>query len=213
MGRDSLPKSVETSGPRREPPSCPPLDVLVDDHFDYLYRYAFRYFRSDDKAEELVQETFLAATQAISRFEGSCSPRTWLTSILRHKIMDRVRVKNREELIDFEAMERDPLSKLFDEGEHWRIETGPLLWGGSPDDALNQKRFFGVLNQCLHKLPSKLREVFLLREMDGCEREEICAKLELTSSNVGVILHRARISLQQCLQTNWFHGVPGEGEK
>lgn len=180
------------------------LEALVDEHFDYLYRYAYRYFRSEDKAEDLVQETFLAATEAFRRFEGKSSPRTWLTSILRHKIIDRLRVKDREELVDFEAIEREPLTKLFNEVEHWRNETAPLVWGSSPDKALKQKQFFKVLEQCLSKLPSKMRQIFLLRELDGCERDEISSQLELSGSNVGVILHRARLSLQHCLQTHWF---------
>lgn len=186
--------------------------MLVEEHFDYLYRYAYRYFRSDEKAEDLVQETFLAATQSIKRFEGNSSPRTWLTSILRHKIIDYVRVKDREEPVDFEAMERDPLSKLFNEADHWHNETGPLVWGASPDTTLNQKQFFKILEQCLAKLPGTMRQIFLLRELEGCDRGEICEQLNLTSSNVGVILHRARLSLQHCLQANWFHGGKVRGE-
>lgn len=180
------------------------IDDLVELHFDYLYRYAYRYFRSEDKAEDLVQETFLAATEAIKRFEGNCSPRTWLTSILRHKIMDKLRVKDREEIVDFGSMEQESLSKLFNEAEHWHTETGPLLWGDAPDKTLNQKQFLVVLESCLGKLPRQVREIFLLREMEGFDRDEICQKVNLASSNVGVILHRARLSLQHCLQINWF---------
>ena len=84
-----------------------------------------------------------------------------------------------------------------------------MLWGGSPDDVLGQKQFFSALEGCLSKLPESARQVFLLREMDGLERSEICKELDLTTSNVGVVLHRARIFLQQCLQTSWFRS-PGK---
>ena len=188
------------------------LESLVEEHFDYLYRYAYRYFRSDEKAEDLVQDTFLAAAEGYSRFEGKSSPRTWLTSILRHKIIDRLRKKDREQAVDFEALEQAPLSKLFNEVEHWRNETAPLRWGSDPTNALKQKQFFNVLEQCLSKLPAAMRQIFLLREVEGRERDEISKQLELSSSNVGVILHRARLSLQHCLQTHWFLDVRTEGK-
>lgn len=187
------------------------LDQLVEDHYDYLYRYAFRYFRSEERAEDIVQETYLAAATAFKRYQGNAAPRTWLTSILRHKIMDILRKKNIEEPTDFDAMERDNLSHLFDDSEHWRRETGPLLWGNNPDSELIQKQFFKVLDQCLSKLPTKMRQIFLLRELEGHERNEISVQLGLTGSNVGVMLNRARLSLQACLQTHWYFGVRAGG--
>lgn len=190
---------------------APSLDILVDEHYEYLYRYAHRYFRSADKAEELVQETFLAATTALKRFEGGSSPRTWLTSILRHKIMDAMRVKNREQPMDVEALDNKDLD-LFDEVGHWRMDSGPSNWGRSPDSLLKEREFLTILQSCLGKLPQSVRQVFLLREMEGYAREEISENLQLTSSNVGVILHRARLSLQRCLQTNWFQSTPLKGE-
>lgn len=183
------------------------LDLLVEEHFEYLYRYAFRYFRSQDKAEDLVQDTFLAATVAIKRFEGNSSPRTWLTGILRHKIMDRLRTKDREAPLDFDSSEREGLiEKLFNAAEHWHNETGPVMWGADPSDVMEQREFLSAVEQCLSKLPAKVRQIFLMREMEGFDRNEICKDFNLTSTNVGVILHRARLSLQNCLQTNWFHG-------
>lgn len=182
------------------------LDKLVDEHYDYLYKCAFRYLQSVEKSEDIVQETFLAATEAITRFKGNSSYRTWLTSILRHKIMDKFRVKHREEVVDFQSMEQDPLSSLFDEVEHWHRETGPIVWGSSPEATLKNKEFLAVLGQCLGKLPAKIRQIFLLREVEGYDYDEICKDIDLTSANVRVVLHRARISLQHCLQNRWFHG-------
>ncbi len=200
----SLRLDLNIASPPKSRPPVEELNSWVEEHFDYLYKYAFRFVRSEERAEDLVQETFLSATEAFSRFEGRSSPRTWLTSILRHKILDGFRKKNREEPIDFEALEQEPLSKLFDNNEHWHRETGPRQWGSAPDAALKQKQFFEVLEACLSKLPEKMRHIFLLRELEGCDREEICKELAIKSSNVGVVLHRARLALQYCLQTNWF---------
>lgn len=191
-----------------EPPQAS-MDQLVEENYDYLYSYAFRFFRSEDRAEELVQDTFLAAAESYSRFEGRSSARTWLTSILRHKIIDTMRKREREQPVDIAAIERESLTSLFDEHEHWRAEAGPLLWGTPAERTLSQKQFFGVLDQCLKKLPERMRQIFLLREMEDCEREEISSTLGLSSSNVGVILHRARLSLQRCLQINWFQKAGG----
>lgn len=187
------------------------IDQLVDEHYDYLYRYAFRYFRSPERAEDLVQETFLAATGALKRFEGGSSPRTWLLSILRHKIMDVMREKNREDPLDVDAIDNRDLN-LFDESGHWRVDTGPSNWGRSPDSLLKEKEFLNVLHACLGKIPQVIRQVFLLREMEGFDRAEISEKLNLTSSNVGVLLHRVRLSLQRCLQFNWFDPGSLKGE-
>ncbi|MBN8550705.1 MAG: sigma-70 family RNA polymerase sigma factor [Deltaproteobacteria bacterium] len=188
------------------------LETLVEENFDYLYRYAYRYFRSSDLAEDLVQETFLAATEAYDRFEGKSSPRTWLTSILRHKIIDRLRTKHREEPVDFDALERESLGTMFNEVEHWQRDTAPVAWRSSPDGALAQKQFFKALDGCLGKLPSKMRQLFLLRELEGIERDQICSQLEISASNAAVLLHRARLSLQQCLQATWFLRGATEGK-
>ena len=203
---------LKTAAPKKSEAQQNELSTWVDQHFDYLYNYAFRYVRSQERAEDLVQETFLAATEAFERFEGRSTPKTWLTSILRNKVLDSFRVKNREEPIDFEALENEPLAKLFDSNEHWHTQTGPRQWGTSPDAALKQKQFFKALDACLSKLPEKMRQIFLLREMEGCERDEICSQLSLSSSNVGVILHRARLALQHCLQSNWFETATDGGK-
>lgn len=191
-----------------------PLNVgaLVEEHFDYLYRYAFRYFRSHEEAEDIVQETFLAATRAAEQFQGTSTPRTWLTGILRHKTIDKLRSKGRDNHINFDELESDPLLKSFDAVGHWRAETGPTSWNCGPDDALKQKQFFSAVDKCLSGLPRRMRQIFLLRELEGFERSDIGIQLELTASNVGVLLHRARLALQACLQSTWFAELSKKAE-
>lgn len=183
----------------------PSFTEVVSEHYDYLYKYAFRYFHSREKAEEVVQEACLSGYQAYERFEGRASVRTWLTSILRNKITDSVRAAGR--LSELSAESSVPLDNLFDSQEHWIESVGPRFWGPNPEEALEQQEFLIVLEQCLKKLPEQLRQVFLLRELDGFERVEIADKLGVSSNNVGVTLHRARTALQQCLHLNWFEVV------
>ncbi|MBX7142918.1 MAG: sigma-70 family RNA polymerase sigma factor [Oligoflexia bacterium] len=187
------------------------IDKLVDEHYDYLFGYALRYFRSRDQVEDLVQETFLAVIEAVKSFEGNSSPRTWMIGILRNKIIDRLRLKCREAEGESIGFEQDLLSHLFDSVEHWISNVGPRVWGSCPEGALKQKQFFSTLEACLGKLPEKMRQIFLLRELDGYERDEICKTLKLSSSNVGVILHRSRLALQHCLQVNWFEEKKARG--
>ena len=194
--------SVE-SGPEVSDQHRTQVSAWVELHSDYLYRYSYRYFRSREICEDLVQDTFLAAVK--STFEDRSSARTFLTSILRHKIIDRMRSQGRAAKFEatLETEDRHTAS-LFDANEHWTTEAGPIRWGSSADDLVQQKQFVQAVQGCLGKMPAKFSQIFLLREVEGLSRSELCEQLSLTSSNVGVILHRARLLLQSCLQTNWF---------
>ncbi len=179
----------------------------VEEHGDYLFRYALRHFRNRSDAEELVQEAFLAAVQGVMQFQGTSAARTWLTGILRHKIIDRIRKRQSERATASSASAVDAEeipAGLFDSQEHWTAGGGPREWNLTPDAAFERKDFYEKLNQCLYKLPEKFRVVFLLRELDGMSRDEIGEQSGLTANNIGVMLHRARLMLRECLQQNWL---------
>ena len=180
------------------------FNKLVEREADYLYGYARRHFPSETVAEDLVQETFLAAVEGASRFKGESSPRTWLVSILRHKIIDRIRKSGRE-LVSAEDGDVDRyLSSYFNEKGHWREERGPRPLLSSPEASLSEKEFMTVLQGCLGKLSERLRHVFLLRELDGMTPDDICNALALSPTNLRVMLHRARLQLRDCLENNWL---------
>jgi RNA polymerase sigma-70 factor (ECF subfamily) len=176
--------------------------TLVEEHGDYLYRVALRHFPERHRAEELVQETFVAAVEAAERFRGHASPRTWLTSILRHKIIDTIRRRVREEPPRLEATES--LDEYFERKAHWRPGAEPQPWQTSPETLPSQKEFFVVLKECLTGIPETQRQVFILREMEELDSDEICNTMCLSSTNVRVLLHRARLALRKCLEQNWF---------
>jgi len=176
--------------------------VLVEEHGDYLFRVALRHFPERHRAEDLVQETFVAAIEAAARFQGHASPRTWLTAILKHKIIDTIRRRVREEPPRLEASES--LDEYFERKAHWKAGAEPLPWKVSPETLPSQKEFFGVLSECLSKIPKTQQEVFLLREVDDLEPEEICNTMALSATNLRVLLHRARLSLRKCLEAKWF---------
>jgi RNA polymerase sigma-70 factor, ECF subfamily len=162
----------------------------------YLVRYATLQLRDAAAAEDAVQETLLAALAGEASFGARSNLRTWLTGILKHKIVDAVRRMSREPTLpeeDFDA--------LFDERGHW-IEM-PQAWP-DPDASLEQKQFFKVLEDCLARLPAKTSQAFMLREHMGLETTEICKELSVTPTHVWVLLHRARLALRMCLEMNWF---------
>ncbi|MFN8390824.1 MAG: sigma-70 family RNA polymerase sigma factor [Bdellovibrionota bacterium] len=208
--------AVSATGPGDEASTATPIikaqlnmRAWVDEHGDYLFRYTLRHFSDQEVAEDLVQETFLAAVKSARSFAGNSTVRTWLTSILRNKIIDRIRQRTREKQVSFDDVGGDDLSKFFDEHEHWHSAAGPREWGLSPEMVFEQRQFGGVLDGCLKKLPEKFKVIFMLRELDGLTRDEISESFQLSSTNVGVILHRARLLLRDCIQKNWL----SEGSK
>lgn len=166
----------------------------------YLLRYASLQLRDRHAAEDAVQETLLAALTGEPGFAGRAKLRTWLTGILKHKIVDAIRRASREAPLaaQGDASERDA---LFDARGHW-IDA-PAAWS-DPDASLEQKQFFAALRQCLEGLPAKTAQAFLLREHLGLETAEICKALGVTATHCWVLLYRARMALRECLQSNWF---------
>lgn len=170
----------------------------------YLLRVARLQLRDAALAEDVVQDTLVAALGAQASFTGKSSVKTWLTGILKHKIVDAIRRKQREPVavstLDEEADIED-FDALFSERGAWNEK--PTEWA-SPDDALSQRQFFEIMELCMEKLPPNTARVFLMREVMELETEEICKELSITANNLWVILYRARMSLRECLQLNWF---------
>jgi RNA polymerase sigma-70 factor (ECF subfamily) len=173
----------------------------------YLVRYAALQLRDAEAAQDAVQETLLAALEGQARFAGRSNLRTWLTGILKHKIVDSIRRSSREPSATSLAPagdQPDGFEALFDSRGHW-VEF-PADWS-DPDASLEQTQFFKVLEDCLAKLPEKTARAFMMREHLGMESAEICKELGLTSTHFWVLLYRARMALRLCLQTNWFEAA------
>jgi RNA polymerase sigma-70 factor (ECF subfamily) len=173
----------------------------LDKHGDYLYRYALTRLNQAQAAEDLVQETFLAAFQARDRFAQASSERTWLVGILKHKIIDHLRRKQREQPLSTFAATDSIFDELFDSRGHWKKSVRPAP---NPSAAFERQEFWAAFTGCLSKLPDRLAHAFVLREMDEEDTAEICKALEITPTNLWVMLHRARLRLWRCLEIHWF---------
>lgn len=178
------------------------LNDWLTEHGDYLYRFALARLRDSHQAEDAVQETMLAAIRSNS-FDGESSVRTWLTGILKHKIIDLQRKQIREQpvsdLIDLDTSDSS-MDDFFDKSGHWLDKPQTLEM---PDNTLEQKQFLAVLDECLSKLPKKLKAIFMLRDVHELENENICKELNITATNAWVMLYRARMGLRKCLELNW----------
>lgn len=169
-----------------------------------LLRIARFQLRDADLAEDVVQETLLAAMKSRARFAGRAKLMTWLIGILKFKVLDALRRSRRDPipLSDLvPELETADLDGLFDEGGTWRDK--PVPWP-DPHASVQQHDFLRVLEMCLTRLPPNSARVFMLREIFGLESREICRVMSLTRSNLGVLLFRARLSLRQCLDSKWF---------
>jgi RNA polymerase sigma-70 factor, ECF subfamily len=181
-------------------------DVLIQ-HRQYLYRYALSKLRDRCAAEDAVQETLLAAVQGRQRFRGDSAVLTWLTGILKHKIIDWQRREGRNPAspsprrIDADSEFDEAADTLFDSEGSW--VNPPSEWA-NPADAFENAKFREVLEACLAEVPVQSARAFYLREIEGMETSEICAEMGISESNCWVLLHRARLCLREKLEQRWF---------
>ena len=176
----------------------------VGEHGDCLYRYALARVRKPEVAEDLVQETFLAAVRGYAKFGGRSTVRSWLCGILKHKIIDHYRKAGRETSFTDLEFFSDECSEKFVSLGFWNHEKGPHDWQPDAAEVMEKGEFWQTMRDCLSKLPQRIADVFSMREMEDVPSKEICALLSISESNLWVMLHRARMALRECLEMNWF---------
>lgn len=185
-------------------------DRWVEEHGDILYRYAYVRLKDHAIAQDIVQETFLAAMKARERYQGRSSERSWLMGILRHKLIDYLRKAAREVKIDDVEHEGFEDSLLFKEAgiPHWR----PPNWQFNPRKVFEQKEFWDVFSHCLSKLDKRMNMAFTMKELEDLSTDEVCKALGVEPTYLWVILYRARNNLKDCLEKNWLKKNKGVKE-
>lgn len=182
--------------------SVPQPDEWVDLYGDYLYRYALSRISDADTAQDLVQETLVAAIQSFERFQGKSSVKTWLIAILKRKIVDHFRRSSNRQMTDNIEAVADSIDDMFNNTGRWRVM--PSKWTVHPGSAYQQQEFMDVLYQCLANMPERLARIFMMREFDEMSTADICEALAITESNSWVMLYRSRMQLRGCLEANWL---------
>jgi RNA polymerase sigma-70 factor (ECF subfamily) len=185
----------------------------VDRHGDVMFRYALRWMRSSEIAEEIVQESFLEALRMRGTYRGRSSERTWLVGILRHKLLDHDRRSSRDRHVEgLEAADNDVLGRTFDRRGLWK--PGRARGRGDPSSDLERREFWAALGHCLARLSPGLSDAFLLHELEGLDGDAICETLQISRANLWQRLHRSRMLLRDCLERQGFGEVtsrPGKG--
>jgi RNA polymerase sigma-70 factor (TIGR02943 family) len=165
-----------------------------------LMRFARAQLRNDAWAEDAVSDTVLAALEKPQSFAGGSQLKTWLVGILKHKLIDQLRRHTRE--VASSPDDDSGLEDLvFAPDGHFRDRE--MTWG-NPESSLQEQQFFVVLQACVENLPASQARVFMMREWLELEAEEICKEMCVSSTNLWVLLHRARLRLRECLQAKWF---------
>ena len=153
----------------------------------------------------MVQETFLAALEKRNNFEGKSAERTWLTAILKNKIIDVYRKKSSGlKNIDVKEAEAEQSDFFEEDSGHWTSAHGPKEFGIEDEDKIQKKEFEAVLKNCMQKLPALWMAIFTMKHIEEEATDFICAELKVTSANFWVIIHRAKLNLRACLQKNWI---------
>jgi RNA polymerase sigma-70 factor (ECF subfamily) len=182
----------------------------IERYSDILFNYTFSRINKREVAEDLVQETFLSALKGRDSYLGNASEKTWLISILKRKIIDYYRKKSTQnELNIFDKDAKDDFMNHFFDGDggqngHWTEKASPQEWKKDLQPGVESDEFNSILKNCLGKMPEKWSAVFVLKNMEDMTAEEICKELGITSSNYWVLMHRAKLQLRECMETNWF---------
>lgn len=203
--KDGQPKPVKATSRSVDP------ERWLDEYGDELFGFAMLRVRDRAIAQDLVQETFLAALKAKESFAGRSTERAWLFGILRNKLVDHYRLQSRETpLLELGASTPEEEGFFHTSGagkDGWILKVAPKAWE-SPDESLMNKEFHIVFQECVSGLPEKVAQVFLRREVDDVPSEEVCKEFDISPNNFWVMLHRARMALRRCLEVHWFGRKP-----
>lgn len=174
----------------------------VEQHGDCLFAYAMSKIRNREVAEEVVQETFLAALRHQDQYRGAGEHGAWLMGILKRKVIDHFRSASKQPM----ALEEDDsvVSSFFDGTGHWTTEAAKT--SALRLDSIEREEFREIFSKCIERLPSLQSMVFLMKEVEEKDGEEVCKLAGITSSNLWVLMHRARLRLAECIKTRWSLG-------
>ena len=176
------------------------LTRWVDEYTSDMYAWAWHKVSDAELAKDLVQDTFMAAAEKFSSFKGESSPKTYLFSILNHKIIDHYRKKVQKPV----PMEPDILSRYFTEEGEWQEPKRPADWQKNEGHMLDNEEFQEVLQDCIEELPDKWNACVTAKYLLDKKTEDICQDLGITTTNYWQIMHRAKLQLRECIDENWF---------
>ncbi len=175
-------------------------ETWVDQYGNQLLGYAAKRVPERDVARDLVQDTFVTAIRTKEKYRGEISEKNWLYLILKSRILDHYKKKKETLASDIGSEEKD--DPFFDQKGNWLQDKLPKEW--TTDKMIRNDEFMSIFERCRQNLKEIQRMVFTMKYVDGEDSEVICKELEISPSNYWVLAHRAKLSLRQCIETNWF---------
>jgi len=172
----------------------------VDRYSDYLFNYTIVRVNDRELANDIISETFLAGLKSMKNFKGEATERTWLISILKRKIIDYYRRINSKK---GRAEVRINYNSEDNEGD-WLEEQAPDRFDMNAEDQMENEELGLAILACMENLNEKQARIFTMKTVEGIDTETICNEYNITPSNLWVIIHRARLTLAECLKNNWF---------
>ena len=182
----------------------PNPELWVKAYADYLYQYALKRIADSELSKDLVQETFLSAIKGLPEFKGKSTEKTWLTSILKNKIIDHYRKNAKKASVNELQSTEENRNNFFEKNGHWKKNNEPETWEIEEAYPLENEELEHILKGCMKKLPEDWALVFSMKYMDDEDSHKICKELNLSPSNFWVIIHRAKLSLRACISKHWL---------
>jgi RNA polymerase sigma-70 factor (TIGR02943 family) len=180
---------------------------FIEDLRAQMLKFATLQLSNMSLAEDVVQEALVGALKNARSFGGRAALKTWVFAILKNKIADALRQRQRQgEISQLLNRNEEEWEELFDRKGFWKPHERPAAWG-DPEAAIRDQHFWRVFETCLEHLPGQQAQVFMMREFVEMESQEICTAVGISGSNLNVMLHRARLRLRECLENHWF--LPG----
>ena len=171
-----------------------------------MLKFSVLQLRDESLAEDAVQEALIGALKNASSFGRRAALKTWVFAILKNKIADILRQRHR--MVEASNLLRDDENEenfdmLFDGKGMWQKDERPAAWS-QPAESVKDQHFWQVFETCLSGLPENQARLFMMREYIELDSTEICESLNITTSNLHVMLYRARLRLRVCLENRWF---------
>ncbi len=176
-------------------------DELVRHYAPRLYNVALRLVGRPDEAEDVLQETFIAACQKIKQFKGKARLGTWLYRIATNNGLMRLRRRT-------PAISLDELAESWEEAEPHIVQP----WPENPEKAVDMAELRAVMEEAIRTLPESLRVAFVLRDIEGLSTQEAAEVLGISPGALKVRLHRARLLLRERL-AEYFASAQEEGTR
>lgn len=208
------PEASDASAPT-DASSKAPVERWLRDHGDVLWRFVVGRVPSREIAEDIVQETFLAAIQARAAFAGSSSERTWLIGIASHKIADHFRAQRRRTgdadaaLTDNSGPETADMAGMYTAKGKWAKQPG--AWGLDAGNTPENAEILAALHRCIQALPPSQAQAVWLRDLLDIPGLQVCKAMDISPTNLWSRMHRARAALRQCVENSM--GINKEGSK